>query len=73
MKHKVIAWFYRNLQKHINKVHLNIRPYVCDQCGMSYGDECELKAHIARHDREKKFKCEVCPFASHDKGNLESE
>ena len=53
--------------------HLNIRPYVCEQCGAAYAAETELRRHVRRHGDDKQYKCELCNYASHDKGNLQSE
>jgi hypothetical protein len=70
---KIHLWFsYRSVEKHTGKVHLGIRNYVCDICGMAYGDESELKIHIIRHSDTKTFPCEHCDYATFDKGNYKS-
>ncbi|CAH1772404.1 unnamed protein product [Owenia fusiformis] len=59
------------LEKHMNKIHRGIRPYMCDQCGASYGEEAELKTHMARHGA-KTHVCSHCGYATADKGNYQS-
>ena len=39
----------RNLQRHINLVHLKLKPYHCKYCGRSFGLKAYLKAHILTH------------------------
>lgn len=52
---------------------MGIRPFICDICGASYGEEHELKMHIVRHSDVKQFQCEHCDYATHDKGNFQSK
>ena len=61
------------MESHVRNRHLNIRPYVCELCGANYAAENELRRHMRRHGGEKEFKCELCDYASHDKGNLQSK
>ena len=63
----------RTLVKHINKVHRGIRPFMCDVCGQAYGEESELRTHIARHNTIKQYHCSQCNYATHDKGNYQSK
>ena len=51
----------------MNKVHLGIRPYVCHQCGLTYGEESELKTHMARHADVKPYQCHLCSYGTFDK------
>ena len=57
----------------MNKIHRGIRPYICDQCGASYGEESELKTHMARHDDAKKYHCMYCDYTTQEKGNYQSK
>ena len=61
---------FRGLEKHISKIHLGIRPYICDKCGVSYGDESELKIHMTRHAENKPFACSYCDYSTFQKCNL---
>ncbi len=58
----------RSLQKHMNKIHLRIRPVICEVCGDSFGDIHNLRAHISyKHTIDKLFKCNHCPYESNGK------
>ncbi|XP_049887334.1 zinc finger protein 234-like [Pectinophora gossypiella] len=48
------------LEAHVNRHHLNIRPYVCDICEDSFSAKYYLKMHMRVHSDEKKFTCEIC-------------
>ena len=58
------------LDKHMSKVHLGIRPYICDKCGNSFSDEPELRMHIARHAESKPHSCQFCSYSTYQKGSL---
>lgn len=60
------------LEKHVSKIHLGIRPYICDKCGVSYGDESELKNHMSRHAENKPYSCTHCDYSTFQKGSLKS-
>lgn len=42
----------RNLQRHINLIHLKLKPYQCHYCGRSFGLKAYLKAHVLTHEPE---------------------
>ena len=69
----ILISFSRSVNKHMAKVHLRIRNYVCDVCGASYGEEAELKIHMNRHSDTKDYKCDHCDYSSYDKGNYKSK
>ena len=58
------------LHKHMAKIHLGIRPFICDKCGASYSDEPELRLHIARHAESKPYSCNLCSYSTFQKGSL---
>jgi len=68
-------WFVlaSGLDKHVSKQHLGIRPYICDKCGNSFGDETELRMHIARHAESKPHSCQFCSYSTYQKGSLKCE
>lgn len=49
-----------NLQSHINKNHLNIRPYICDVCKNSFYSKSNLIEHLQIHNKNKELICEFC-------------
>ena len=56
----------KNLKRHVNAVHLKIKPHECDQCEKSFAHKAGLKRHQAcRHDVKihqeiKAHKCQRC-------------
>ncbi|KAF9796755.1 hypothetical protein SFRURICE_001835 [Spodoptera frugiperda] len=56
---------YRSLNKntleaHINKNHLNIRPYICDICQKGFYKKSHLTQHLLTHEKVKDKTCEIC-------------
>ena len=47
------------LQDHLNRAHLNIRPYVCKICGADFAISALMKKHILIHSDERTC---ICPF-----------
>ena len=66
------AVMFRNLDNHVNRIHLLIRPFICEKCGLGYGCAGELDVHMARHGEEKRHKCNQCDYASHVKADYQS-
>ena len=66
------AVMFRNLDNHVNRIHLLIRPFICEKCGLGYGCAGELDVHMARHGDEKRHKCNQCDYASHVKADYQS-
>ncbi|CAB3258659.1 unnamed protein product [Arctia plantaginis] len=54
----------RNLQRHMNRVHLNVKPYKCDRCDKAYMNSWGLKNHQRYthegHKRPLQFSCPMC-------------
>lgn len=48
------------LSIHVNKVHLQIKPYNCDMCEKQYYSEYNLRYHKKIHSRRSKEKCTFC-------------
>jgi len=50
-----------SLIRHINTVHLKMKPFKCDHCNESFGEKSDLKRHINTvHLKLKPFKCDHC-------------
>ncbi|XP_063390247.1 zinc finger protein 791-like isoform X2 [Cydia fagiglandana] len=48
------------LSLHVNKVHLQIKPYACDMCERQFYTESNLSKHKKTHNLKSKEKCELC-------------
>ena len=61
------------LKRHINAVHLKLKPYECDQCNMSFAQKVQLNAHVKIiHQKIKDHKCQDCNTFFSTKQNLSS-
>lgn len=49
-----------NLARHIQTVHLKLKPFQCEHCHASFGYKNHLKRHQIVHQRGSEFKCRVC-------------
>ena len=60
----------KNLKKHL-KLHLEIKPYKCDECEMSYSRSDHLQRHLITHSSDPKpFPCELCIQRFSNKSHL---
>lgn len=49
-----------NLDTHVQRVHENYRPHVCEECAKSFKVKRHLLAHRRTHTGEKSFQCRHC-------------
>lgn len=49
-----------DLSLHVNKAHLQIKPYNCDMCDKQFYTESNMKNHKKIHSLFSKEKCEFC-------------
>ncbi|XP_048488213.1 zinc finger protein ZFP2 [Plutella xylostella] len=49
-----------SLEAHINRYHLKIAPYPCDECSKSFTNKLKLYGHKKTHEKTKTYKCDVC-------------
>lgn len=64
-----------NLQKHISRVHLKLKNFVCDICGYAGALKHNLSDHMRRHMSEEdrnKYSCDKCPYGTSRKHSLRS-
>lgn len=54
----------RDLERHLNRVHLNRKPYQCDKCDKAYINDWSLTEHKRftheGHKRALKYPCPLC-------------
>ncbi|XP_071115503.1 zinc finger protein 62-like [Haliotis cracherodii] len=56
------------LQMHVNALHLNKRPYLCEICGSGFCDPWTLQRHIAfRHSTTREYSCDHCQYACNNR------
>ena len=52
-------WVERDLKKHVDAIHLNIKPYHCEVCGDSFAFTHHLSRHKLIHSDARTH---ICPF-----------
>ena len=52
--------FRENLRRHMRQVHTDLRPFVCDQCDLRYGDSGNLKRHKRMVHLKNIVQCQIC-------------
>ena len=58
--------FSGDLKRHVNAIHLKLKPFQCDLCKISFSERGSLKHHIKvihkgeRTEPKKKFQCPHC-------------
>lgn len=60
----------KSLKKHIQSVHSNLRPYVCQVCGHTSANKNRMGLHLRQHTGEKPFSCPLCNFTTGDQNCL---
>ena len=51
---------HTSLAQHIDVIHLDKRPFACNECGKLFGRRTSLKIHVLIHTKELPFRCEYC-------------
>ena len=49
-----------SLKKHVNSVHLNIKPVQCEVCDKKLRSNIQLKLHIRSVHQKKTEQCDIC-------------
>ena len=55
-----VYMYSESLRKHINQVHLDIKPYACDICGLRFPAPWRLQAHKKTHTQTQTVACDIC-------------
>ena len=58
------------LNNHIKDVHLNIRPFECEECGKTFTRKARLTDHMDLHKGIMKYPCQYCGRAFGNSGSL---
>ena len=60
-----------DMQRHINAVHLKLKPYECEQCQKSFTRENDMQKHVNMvHLKIRPFECEQCQKSFSKKDHL---
>ena len=62
----------QHLEHHMNKVHLNVKPYECNLCEESFLTKNQLKTHLKKSHNVKPYKCNFCQKAFFIKAKLKT-
>ena len=57
------------LQRHM-RIHLDSRPFNCDQCPGTYKSKEDLRRHKRTHEADRPYKCDICHNGFVDKSGL---
>uniref|UniRef100_A0A0A1X0E7 Zinc finger protein weckle n=1 Tax=Zeugodacus cucurbitae TaxID=28588 RepID=A0A0A1X0E7_ZEUCU len=58
------------MRQHVQGIHENKKPYICDECGRSLKTLAALAEHKLVHTNDTPFECEVCQRAFKNKARL---
>ncbi|KAL1396334.1 hypothetical protein pipiens_010592 [Culex pipiens pipiens] len=60
----------RGLKVHMEDIHSENLPYVCDKCGKGFAKEGKLRQHYSAHLDIRKYVCSVCSKGFKTRTNL---
>ena len=53
----------QSLKRHIQNIHLQLKPFQCDKCEKSFFNKERLNYHVlSEHEKVKPFQCQVCGY-----------
>lgn len=60
----------KSLKKHVQAVHSQLKPYICQICDYKSARKANLKQHMRQHTGEKPFTCDECDYKTGDLNSL---
>jgi len=60
----------KSLKKHVQAVHSQLKPYICQICGYKSARKANLRLHVRQHSGEKPFQCDECEYRTGDHNSL---
>ena len=57
--------------EHINGIHLNIKPFICDKCDYQTAYSGTFREHQKVAHGTQKYECKLCNHVARYKGNLD--
>lgn len=64
--------YKKELERHVNNVHKNIRKFVCEVCGMAFKMIGHLNYHSRSHTGERPNSCNICSKSFRRPGELKN-
>ena len=58
------------LDRHVEAVHLKLKPYKCNQCNFASAHPSNLKKHVKSAHEKIRHQCDFCPLDFGEKSNL---
>lgn len=60
------------MRVHVNRIHHDLKPFICDQCGRACKTVAALNEHQLVHTDKCPYQCEVCNKSFKNKARLKS-
>ncbi|XP_055617594.1 zinc finger protein 583-like [Toxorhynchites rutilus septentrionalis] len=60
----------QGLKAHMECIHIDVKPHVCDKCGKGFAKPGKLRDHYGMHSESRNFLCGVCSKGFKTKAHL---